>query len=69
MTIKLNDRVKEIRTNKIGLVTEINTTNTNRTNTRYLLDFPDNSFGWFGAKEIKVGHYSKDKELMTMEGK
>lgn len=49
MTIKLNDRVKETRTNKIGIVTEIN-----RTNTRYLLDFPDNSFGWFGAKEIKL---------------
>ena len=66
MTIKLNDRVKEIRTNKIGLVTEINMANTNRTNTRYLLDFPDNSFGWFGAKEIKVWHYSKDEELMTI---
>lgn len=49
MTIKINDRVKENRTNKIGIVTEID-------NTRYLLDFPDNSFGWFGAKEIKVWH-------------
>mgnify|MGYP003125047815 CR=1 FL=1 len=55
MTIKINDRVKENRENKIGIVTEINA-DTNR----YLLDFPDNSFGWFGAKEI-------DKTLKTGE--
>ena len=49
MAIKINDKVKEIRTNKIGIVKDINKT---KTFTRYLLDFPDNSFGWFGIKEL-----------------
>jgi len=49
MTIKLNDRVKENRTNKIGIVKDIN-----ETKTRYLLDFPDNSFGWYSIKEIEL---------------
>ena len=49
MTIKINDRVKENRENRIGIVTEINT-DTNR----YLLDFPDNSFGWYSIKEIEL---------------
>ena len=49
VTIGIGDFVKEIRNNKVGVVTDIN----EKLN-RFLLDFPDtNSFGWFGLKEIK----------------
>ena len=60
MTFKINETVKETRTNKIGIVKDIN-----ETKTRYLLDFPDNSFGWYSIKEIdktlKIGEPSYDK--------
>ena len=57
-TIKINDFVKQTRTDKIGIVKEINF----KLN-RFLLDFPiDNQFGWYGLNEIKIID-NIDKEL------
>mgnify|MGYP003627577066 CR=1 FL=1 len=58
VTIKINDFVKETRTNKIGIVKEINFKLD-----RFLLDFPiNNQFGWYGLNEIKIID-NIDKEL------